>query len=48
MNVPDMKERLTTIGFDLVASTPEEFDSRIRDEIEKWGHVIRAGNIKPQ
>jgi tripartite-type tricarboxylate transporter receptor subunit TctC len=48
MNMPDMKERLTTLGFDLVASTPEEFDSRIRDEIEKWGHVIRAGNIKPQ
>jgi tripartite-type tricarboxylate transporter receptor subunit TctC len=48
ITMPDMKERLTTLGFDMVASTPEEFDSRIRDEIEKWGHVIRAGHIKPQ
>jgi tripartite-type tricarboxylate transporter receptor subunit TctC len=30
-----------------VAGTPEEFDSRIKDEIEKWGKVIRAANIKP-
>ena len=48
IGTPDIKERLTTLGFDLVASTPEEFDSRIRDEIEKWGQVIRAGHIKPQ
>jgi len=46
--LPDMKERLTTIGFDTVASTPEEFDARIKVEIETWGKVIRAGNIKPQ
>jgi tripartite-type tricarboxylate transporter receptor subunit TctC len=46
--LPDMKERLTTIGFDLVASTPEEFAMRIKAEIETWGKVIRAGNIKPQ
>jgi tripartite-type tricarboxylate transporter receptor subunit TctC len=36
------------IGFDPVASTPEEFDARIRAEIELWGKVIRAGNIKVQ
>jgi tripartite-type tricarboxylate transporter receptor subunit TctC len=45
---PDMKERLAMIGFDPVASTPEEFDARIRAEIELWGKVIRAGSIKVQ
>jgi tripartite-type tricarboxylate transporter receptor subunit TctC len=45
--LPDMKERLTTMGFDTVASTPEEFGVRIKVEIETWGKVIRAGNIKP-
>jgi tripartite-type tricarboxylate transporter receptor subunit TctC len=44
----DMKERLTMIGFDPVASTPEEFAARIRAEIEMWGKVIRAGNLKVQ
>jgi tripartite-type tricarboxylate transporter receptor subunit TctC len=47
IRMPDMKERLTTLGFDPLASTPEEFGSRIKDEIEKWGKVIRAANIKP-
>jgi tripartite-type tricarboxylate transporter receptor subunit TctC len=46
--LPEMKERLTTIGFDMVASTPEEFATRIKAEIETWGKVIRAGNVKPQ
>jgi tripartite-type tricarboxylate transporter receptor subunit TctC len=47
MTLPDVRERLTTLGFDTVASTPEEFDHRIKAEIETWGKVIRAGNIKP-
>jgi tripartite-type tricarboxylate transporter receptor subunit TctC len=43
---PEMKERLATVGFEPVMSTPEEFGSRIRIEIERWGKVIRAANIK--
>jgi tripartite-type tricarboxylate transporter receptor subunit TctC len=45
--LPDMKERLVTLGFDPVASTPEEFGKRIAVEIEMWAKVIKAGNIKP-
>jgi tripartite-type tricarboxylate transporter receptor subunit TctC len=46
--LPDMKERLVTLGCDAVASTPEEFAHRIGAEIETWGKVIRAANIKVQ
>jgi tripartite-type tricarboxylate transporter receptor subunit TctC len=46
--LPDMKERLVTLGCDAVASPPEEFAQRIRTEIEIWGKVIRAANIKVQ
>jgi tripartite-type tricarboxylate transporter receptor subunit TctC len=45
---PDMQERLAALGYDLVASTPEEFATRITAEIEMWAKVIRAANIKPQ
>jgi tripartite-type tricarboxylate transporter receptor subunit TctC len=45
---PDMKERLAALGYDLVASTPKEFATRIAAEIEMWAKVIRAANIKPQ
>jgi tripartite-type tricarboxylate transporter receptor subunit TctC len=44
----DMKERLAALGYDLVASTPEEFATRITAEIEMWAKVIRAANIKQQ
>jgi tripartite-type tricarboxylate transporter receptor subunit TctC len=46
--LPDMKARLATLGFEPVVSTPEEFESQIRSEIETWGRVIRAANIKAQ
>ena len=46
--VPDMKERLTTLGYEVVASTPEEFATRIKIEIDMWGKVIRAANIKTE
>jgi len=45
---PDMKERLAALGYDVVASTPEEFATRIKVEIEMWAKVIRAANIKAE
>ena len=46
--VPAMKERLATLGYDVVASTPGEFATRIKVEIAMWAEVIRAANIKRQ
>jgi tripartite-type tricarboxylate transporter receptor subunit TctC len=43
---PDMKERLAALGFELVGSTPEQFAKQIKFEIENWGKVIRAANIR--
>src|SRR5262249_33882202 len=48
MALEDVKERMATLGFDAVASTPEEFAARIKVEIPKWAKVIRDGNIKPE
>ena len=36
-----MKERLVALGYDVVASTPEEFRTRITAEIENLGVVVR-------
>jgi len=44
----DVRERLSALGFEPIASTPEEFADRIRWEIDKWAKVIRAANIKAQ
>src|SRR5215471_6904618 len=45
---PDMQERLAALGYDVVASTPEEFATRIKTEIDMWAKVIRAANIKAE
>lgn len=45
LKMPDVSGRLTGLGSRLVASTPAEFRSHIRTEIEKWGKVVRAAGI---
>jgi len=45
---PDMKERLATLGYEPVASTPEECAAQFRTEIAKWGKVIGEAGIKAQ
>jgi hypothetical protein len=32
----------------VLPGTPADFGKLIADETEKWGKVIRAGNIKPE
>jgi len=48
MAAPDMKARLALLGFEPVASTPEEFARYARAEFEKWAKVIRDSNIKSE
>ena len=43
-----MRERLEAIGFTPVLNTPAEFGARIKDEMEKWGKVVRDANLKIQ
>src|SRR5262245_16915466 len=44
----DVKERLATLGFEPVATSPEQFGGRIKSDAETWAKVIRAANIKPE
>jgi tripartite-type tricarboxylate transporter receptor subunit TctC len=46
--MPEVRERLTALGFEPIASTPGEFADRIKWEIDKWAKVIRAADIKAQ
>ena len=44
----DMKDKVAALGFDIIASTPEQFAAQVRVEIEKWGKVIKAAGIKAE
>jgi len=43
---PDVRERLTSVGAEIVGSTPEEFGTMIRSEIDKLAKVVRAAKIR--
>jgi tripartite-type tricarboxylate transporter receptor subunit TctC len=46
--LPDVKERVTTLGFEPVGSTPAELAAQMKDDAVKWGKVIRDAGIKPR
>ncbi len=47
-NSPDVKERLTAQGVEVVNQRPEEFAAVIKRELVQWAKVIKAAGIKPQ
>lgn len=44
----DFRSRLAQTGADPIAETPEYFRRLLRDEIERWGKVVRASKAKPE
>jgi tripartite-type tricarboxylate transporter receptor subunit TctC len=47
LRAPDVRSRMEQIGFDVVASSPEEFGRFMQDEVERWARVVQRGGIKP-
>ena len=45
---PDVRQKLLDQGAEPVGNTTEEFAAMLRDEVPKWGEVIRASGIKPE
>lgn len=46
LNDPAIKPKLTEVGFEIVASTPEEFTKFQLAEYTRWQKLIQARNIK--
>ncbi len=42
---PETATKLTSMGADIVGSTPEEFASYLKNEVAKWGKVAHENNI---
>ena len=45
---PDIRERLDGLAFEPVGGSPQQTATYVKAEIEKWGKVVRAGNITAQ
>jgi tripartite-type tricarboxylate transporter receptor subunit TctC len=46
LQMPDVRERLSALGGEIVGSTPREFADHIKREIPKWAKVIKAAGLK--
>ena len=45
---PEVRDKLVTLGFDLVGGTPEAFATLIRNDIARFGKLIKAAGIKAE
>ena len=45
---PEIKERLTNIGFQIAPTTPEEHEKNLRADIEAFSRVVVQAGLKPK
>jgi tripartite-type tricarboxylate transporter receptor subunit TctC len=48
LQMPDVKSRFQAQGIDIVMTTPEEAENRVRGEVAKWAKVIQETHITAQ
>jgi len=42
---PDMQERIRTLGYDVIGSTPEEFGAQAVQDVARWSAVVKKAGI---
>lgn len=47
MHAPDVRGKLGNLSLDINTMTPQAFDAFIKQELVKWGTVVKAAGIKP-
>ena len=41
----DVKARIKTLGYDMIASTPEEFGAQVKNDVARWSEVVKRANV---
>ena len=44
--LPDVRERIEKMGFDVVANTPQEYAAIVRNDIKKWQRVVQISGAR--
>jgi tripartite-type tricarboxylate transporter receptor subunit TctC len=42
----DMQERIKTLGYDVIGSTPEEFGAQAVNDVARWSAVVKKAGIQ--
>jgi tripartite-type tricarboxylate transporter receptor subunit TctC len=43
---PKVKEAFSRLGVEVVGSTPEEFATFIKEDLDRWSKVIKEADVK--
>ena len=46
LKVPELNKRLSDEGADPAGGTPEQFAALIKDDIPRWGRVVKESGAK--
>ncbi|MET0682213.1 MAG: tripartite tricarboxylate transporter substrate binding protein [Casimicrobiaceae bacterium] len=46
LNLPEVREKLSGLGAEIVADSPEEFSALVKAEVAKWADVVKKSGAK--
>jgi len=46
LNMPDVRDKLSGLGAEIVADSPEEFSALVKAEVAKWADVVKKSGAK--
>jgi tripartite-type tricarboxylate transporter receptor subunit TctC len=44
--IPDVRQRLTTLGTEVVGGTPQELGATVKAEVDRWTALARDRSLK--
>ena len=45
LDLPDIKDRIKTLGFDMIAGTASEFGTQMQSDVTRWSDVVKRANV---
>jgi tripartite-type tricarboxylate transporter receptor subunit TctC len=48
LQMPEIRERLTSQGVDPIYNTPEEFAKLLVNDLDRWAKVIKRAGVQPE
>ena len=48
VQLPNVREQLTKMGFEIVANTPDQYATFMREENAKWSKVVKDLGLKAE
>jgi len=46
LQLPDMKEKLSGLGLEAVGGTPQQYAEHLKEELAKYGRIVKAAGIR--